>query len=97
MSTTKFSDGSSIEYNEAGDAVGFAGKTAVNLFALATAKSFLELEIKTNLAMKMSRHGSALNLAENLSGLNFGRGIKGRQKALVWVEAEMEKAKADTV
>jgi hypothetical protein len=78
-----FKDGSVIEDGS------FAGATAVDVFTLIQAKAFLGLEIRTNLRMKMSRAGTALNLAENISGLNFGRGIKGREKALVWVEAEL--------
>jgi hypothetical protein len=66
----------------------FAGKTAVSIYSLHTAKSFLNLEIR-NPGMKMSRHGSALNLAENLSGLKFGRGVKGRQRAIEWVLGEL--------
>ena len=61
----------------------------MDVFRLIHAKSFLKLEIDTNLRMKMSRAGTALQLAENISGLTFGRGIKGRQKALEWVENEL--------
>jgi hypothetical protein len=94
MSTTEFKDGSKIEFAENGEAEAFVGKTAVSVYALATAKAFLGLEIR-HPGMKMSRHGSALNLAENLSGMSFGRGVKGRQKALDWVEAELARIKSD--
>jgi hypothetical protein len=77
-----YTDGSTIE-----DGM-FTGKTAISIYALHTAKSFLNLEIR-NPGMKMSRHGSALNLAENLSGLKFGRGVSGRVKAMEWVKNEI--------
>lgn len=67
----------------------FAGKTAVDVFALIQCKAFLKLEMNTG--MKMSRHLTALQGAENLSGLKFGRGNSGRAKALAWVEAELER------
>jgi hypothetical protein len=76
-----FKDGSQITENA------FTGKTAVDVFALIQCKAFLKLEMNTS--MRMSRHLTALQGAENLSGLKFGRGVKGRQKALDWVEAEL--------
>lgn len=84
-----FKDGSTIEDGT------FAGETAIDVFRLIHAKSFLKLEIDTNLRMKMSRAGTALDLAENISGLTFGRGIKGRQKALEWVEAELARVEVE--
>lgn len=83
-----FKDGSTIQ-----DGV-FAGDTAIDVFRLITAKAFLGMEIRSEGRLKMSRLGSALNLAENMSGLKFGRGEKGRQKALEWVESEL--ARIDT-
>jgi hypothetical protein len=39
--------------------------------------------------MKMSRGMSALQGAENVSGMKFGRGVPARKKALAWAEAQM--------
>lgn len=84
-----FKDGSTIEDGS------FVGETAIDVFRLIHAKTFLEMEIRTEGRMKMSRAGSALNLAENISGLSFGRGVKGRQKALEWVEAELARVDSE--
>lgn len=84
-----FKDGSTIEDGT------FAGPTAMDVFRLIHAKSFLKLEIDTELRMKMSRAGTALQLAENISGLKFGRGIPGRHKALEWVENELARVEVE--
>ena len=86
---TEFKDGSKIEDGA------FVGETAIDVFALIQAKHWLAFEIKTG--MKMSRYLTALQGAENISGLTFGRGVKGRQKALEWVEAELARIHAEEV
>jgi hypothetical protein len=95
MSETKFTDGSSMEFTEDGEFSGASGKTAISVYALITAVSFLKLEMKTG--MRMSRHMTALQGAENISGMKFGRGNSGRAKALAWCEAELARIKADEI
>ena len=47
-------------------------------------RQFLQLEIDTN--MRMSRHETALHAFTRLTGVNPGRGKKGRQIALRLLE-----------
>jgi hypothetical protein len=84
MTDIKFQDGSTIEDN--GHA--FVGKTAVDSYRYATLISMLKMEIAMP-GMKMSRGMSALQGAENVSGMKFGRGVPARKKALAWAEAQM--------
>jgi hypothetical protein len=63
----------------------------INAIQLETLKIFLEMEIKTNL--KMGKE-TALQATHRLTGMNFGKGIKGRQSALAWVNQMLEEVNA---
>jgi hypothetical protein len=62
-------------------------KDTIGVMQLETLKIFLEMEIRTNL--KMGKE-TALQATHRLTGMNFGRGIKGRENALAWVNQMLE-------
>ena len=58
---------------------------AVTALQLQIIKMGLEFEIKTNLRMQVSKE-PALRSLKRLTGMEFPRGIKGRQLAIQWID-----------
>jgi hypothetical protein len=75
-----------------GEAQGFQGEKAVEVFRLATLISGLQLELRCP-GMKMSRHMSALSAAKGITGLR----TNNRQVQLERARIMLEQAKTEVI
>lgn len=71
---------------ENGEARSFTGRDAVEVYRLATLISGLRLELKCP-GLKLSRHGSALQFAKQITGLKTNNRAKHIARAELMLEA----------
>jgi hypothetical protein len=74
-----FSDGSVIETTKSGAIVITAGR-AMDIYNLLWLKKYLPFETRTG--MTAGRHGSALDVARAMAGINF----RTRKQAQAWLD-----------